>query len=241
LIAMNDPICPHCDTGAPIHYSGGKSKGRCLACVRSYNKEEIAKKRRDKKLALLAAPDDASGRRVCVKCFRHKLLSEFSPRKNRRCQEKLNKICDTCLTRVYNSDSRRSSGFDEAWWRKKAYTCNTAGRQALAKRRGVKVSKVALKDLDYVCKPQDLLQIFERQRGECYYCTDPLRPEATSVDHATPCDRGGAHHTANFRIACYDCNTLKWTRTEDEFFEFLRAYVLRLQRALAGLPQPKHQ
>jgi 5-methylcytosine-specific restriction endonuclease McrA len=224
---MNERICPHCDTGAPIHYSGSVSKGRCLPCARRYARVDIAGKRRAKKLALLAANDETSGWKVCAVCLELKLLSEFSPSKNRRCKQTLNKNCDTCLTRIYNSDARRAEGFDEGWWRRKAYTCNTAGRQALAGRLGVKVSKVALKDLEYVCKPQDLLQIFEQQRGECYYCTEPLRPDATSVDHATPCDRGGAHHPSNFRIACYDCNTLKWTRTEAEFWEFIARYIKR--------------
>jgi 5-methylcytosine-specific restriction endonuclease McrA len=126
-------------------------------------------------------------------------------------------------------------GFDEVWWRKKAYTCNTAGRQALAKRRGVNVRQVSLGDLDYVCKPQDIISIFDAQGGRCHYCDDPLTPEATSVDHATPLDRGGAHEPANFRVACYDCNLLKWSRTEEEFWEFIPLYVARF----AGRASPR--
>jgi 5-methylcytosine-specific restriction endonuclease McrA len=74
--------------------------------------------------------------------------------------------------------------------------------------------------------------MFERQGGLCHYCSDPLTPDSTSIDHATPCCRGGAHHPSNFRIACYDCNHLKWKRTEAEFWEFLQVYVPRLARKL---------
>jgi superfamily II helicase len=101
----------------------------------------MARLRAEKRKELLALNDETTGWKVCTKCLHNKRLSEFSSRSNSRVG-KLNKLCDTCLTRVYNSDARRSEGFDEVWWRNKAYTCISSGRPELAKRRNTKISEI---------------------------------------------------------------------------------------------------
>ena len=168
------------------------------------------------------------GRIVCSKCFRNKLESEYSPRANSK-RGKLNKVCDSCLTSIYACNSRASEGFDPVFWRKRAYTCNTAFRAALAKEKDVKVSEVKLKDLPHVCKPQELSEIFLKQDGKCYYCKCLLTTKDTSVDHATPISRGGSHEVTNYRLTCGDCNRLKFTRTEAEFLKFIMDYSQRFK------------
>lgn len=201
---------------------------RCVDCHRAYKKLAMARLRKERKLRLLAQSGDYC--KVCSKCLKKKRDSEFSTNRVDG-QGRANKICDTCLTAVYMSDSRRTAGFCEIWWRKRAYTCNTAFRNMLASQRGVPVTSLKLSDLPYVCKPQDLAEIFQRQGGLCAYCEDPLSPDNTSVDHATPKSKGGAHHPDNFRIACGDCNRLKHDRSEVEFREFLQVFIKRFKVA----------
>jgi 5-methylcytosine-specific restriction endonuclease McrA len=186
----------------------------------------MAELRRKRKERLLAQEGD--GCRVCVKCFKLKRESEFTTNRKDG-QGRKNKLCDSCLTSVYLSDSRRTQGFCEIWWRKRAYTCNTAFRNMTAKQKGLPLSAVKLSDLPYVCKPQDIIAIYDKQSGQCHYCRVMLTPDNTSVDHAQPKSKGGHHHPDNFRITCGDCNRLKHDRTEVEFRDFVSEFVKRFQ------------
>ena len=80
-----------------------------------------------------------------------------------------------------------------------------------------------------MCKPQDLVAIFEQQNGSCAYCGLVLTPKNLAVDHAHPRCRGGGYGVDNLLMACDDCNRLKWSRTEVEFRDFLKEYVKRFQ------------
>lgn len=195
--------------------------------LRERNARYAREKRKAEKLRIIAE-GNAGDYKICTKCLTRKLPSEFSTRKNGQ-TGKLNKICDACLTSVYLSPSRLSCGFDSIFWRKRAYTCNTAFRDLTARKLGIPVSQVRLSDLDYVCKPQDLAKIFDGQGGRCFFCQVDLVTSNTSVDHAEAKSRGGAHHPDNFRIVCTDCNHLKHTRSENEFLEFIKEYVLRFK------------
>lgn len=185
--------------------------------------------RHKRKMQMLETNTNApSGSRVCSKCFRLKRESEYSCRREDG-MGKINKICDACLTSAYTCASRKSSGFCPIFWRKRAYTCNTAYRYLLASHKGVPARTVKLTDLPYVCKPQDLANIFDQQNGRCFYCSFELVANDTSVDHATAKSKGGAHHPSNFRITCGACNRLKHTMSEEEFVEFVGEYAKRFK------------
>jgi len=196
-------------------------------------RESMSALRKKKKELLLVSDEIVDGRKICSKCYRSKLLSEFSTNREDG-SGRVNKLCDSCLTAVYASASRKTDGFCDIWWRQRAYSCNTAYRYLVAKQKNVPVSSVKLTDLDYVCKPQDLVPIFERQDRKCAYCRCPLVPDDTSVDHAIPKCRGGEHRPHNFRITCKDCNRLKWDRTEAEFHTFLISYLARFSSRTSG-------
>ena len=217
--------CKDCGFISELAYEGSQAVPRCLPCHRKMKKSTMAKARLAKKKEWLASSGShRDGWFVCTKCYKHKRLSEYGTTKGER-----NCLCDTCLTGVMNSKSRRNEGFTEAFWRRRAYTCNTVGRQRAAARLFVKVTEISLSDMEYVCKPQDLIQIFEKQKGQCFYCAKPLSSanKETSVDRAQPLSRGGAHIPENFRICCYDCNRLKYERTDVEFLKFLEEYKTR--------------
>lgn len=172
-----------------------------------------------------SAPVD---RKVCSKCLHQKRLSEFSPSKSAR-SGKMNSLCDSCLTYIYTGAAYATNGFCDVWWRKRAYSVNTAYRNMLARDRGVPFSSVSLVDLDYVCKPQDIAELFASQGGKCSYCLVALDPANTAVDHAEPKSKGGIHRPSNFRISCGDCNKLKHTKSEVEFRSFVIEYAKRFQ------------
>ena len=221
-------ICIECSAAfiPPAHVK--KPKARCVECHRVHGRKEMAELRRKRKLVMIAQSDHAADRKVCTKCLELKRLSEFSPRKNKRSGE-LCKLCDACLTYIYTSKSCVTNGFCAVWWRKRAYTMNTVHRNALAMDKGVKYSTIQLKDIDYIVKPQVLAAIYDQQKGLCSYCSMVLDPSNTSVDHAQPRSKGGAHRPENFRVTCGDCNRLKHTKSEVEFRSFVIDYAKRFQ------------
>ena len=223
---MNDTKsrkCMSCNGDEPLAVRGGKVHPRCEACHKAHRAKVAAKCRRNKKIELANQPEVSPGWKVCTKCYTLKRFSEF-----RTVRSRPTKVCDACLTSIYAVPSRVSAGFDAGFWRKRAYTCNTTARVTLAKRLGVPVASVKLTDLDYICKPQDLQNIFNDQDGGCFYCNEPLVADGTTtVDHSQAQCNEGAHHPENFRISCCDCNHLKFKRGEQEFLRFLQRFIKR--------------
>jgi 5-methylcytosine-specific restriction endonuclease McrA len=89
--------------------------------------------------------------------------------------------------------------------------------------------------------PQDehvsVRELWEDQKGRCFYCGCPLvpvwspttkaerqrkkwapdEPRPFQVDHAQPRSRGGKNRRANYRLSCVECNRHKGVLTEEEF------------------------
>jgi len=68
-----------------------------------------------------------------------------------------------------------------------------------------------------------LAEIFERTKGHCHFCGDPLvfknygKTEASEgaweIDHIIQKGRGGTKDLSNCLSACVRCNRLRWHRT----------------------------
>ncbi|MBI1976151.1 MAG: HNH endonuclease [Candidatus Omnitrophica bacterium] len=68
-----------------------------------------------------------------------------------------------------------------------------------------------------------LRRIFERTRGHCHFCGDPVQFSKRGwalnldgyweVDHVIQRGKGGARSTDNCLPACTRCNRLRWHRT----------------------------
>lgn len=67
----------------------------------------------------------------------------------------------------------------------------------------------------------DIIAIYERQEGRCFYCQVELYGEY-HVDHLTPFSRGGTNYPENLCCACKSCNASKHDKTQAEFEQFLR-------------------
>lgn len=50
-------------------------------------------------------------------------------------------------------------------------------------------------------------------RNRCVYCGAP----ADTIDHVTPCARGGLHEIGNLLPVCGPCNFAKHDKTREEF------------------------
>ena len=212
----------------------------CEYC--KYGKRILAlrAKRAAKREALMACEGDLKkleerGYRICPVCKAMRHLSEFSTNRSGG-EGKPHKVCDRCLTLMYTQ--RADKEFGKNFWRKKAYGMNSVARRILAKKRNVPVASLTLNDLEYVCKPQDLAALYDKQDGKCCYCGAKLTAKTVSCDHETPLSRGGKHALENLALCCLDCNYLKLTRTADEFRTFAKEYARRfLSEAADKEPQ----
>lgn len=210
-------VCTDCGKAEAV------SGPRCLECFRAVRKLQARALRGKKRKKLLENSKLVPiGNKICSRCFRQKKLCEFSRRHGE--QGRINDICDRCLSKLYVG---RGIGMDYGFWRRKAYSCNSVER---ARRKRRELRNVRLEELDWICKPQDLLKLFEAQEGKCAYCSVELTASIIQIDHKIPLTRGGKHNFNNLALSCRDCNYLKHTRTASEFFKFVAAYVLRFKQ-----------
>jgi 5-methylcytosine-specific restriction endonuclease McrA len=63
---------------------------------------------------------------------------------------------------------------------------------------------------------EDVVALFNKQKGECYYCTDPLS-DGYHVDHKTALAKGGSNGPENIALACPPCNLRKGILSAAEF------------------------
>lgn len=60
------------------------------------------------------------------------------------------------------------------------------------------------------------IAILKRDNNTCYYCGTP---QANTVDHLTPLDKGGTDDFTNLVAACATCNYSKGSRTEERYIK----------------------
>lgn len=212
----------------------GFGTSMCTDCHRAHRTAQMAALREKKRIELMADNDslETTGWRICSKCHHKRMVSEFGTSQGNR-MGKLNKICDKCLTRMYLSPARVQAGFNENYWRRRAYTANSVARQRYARLYNIKISDVRLSDLEWVCKPQDLAKLYDDQHGKCIYCGVELKPEETQIEHVLPLSKGGRHNVDNISLACRDCNYLKNSRNGEDFMKFLEEYAQRVLKKIA--------
>ncbi|MCE5252733.1 MAG: HNH endonuclease [Actinomycetia bacterium] len=73
--------------------------------------------------------------------------------------------------------------------------------------------------------PEDILRLYDEQRGRCFYCGTELNGRY-QVEYKTPLARGGTDWPENLCCACEYCASHKQNRTEEEF----KAYLAGLRR-----------
>ena len=61
--------------------------------------------------------------------------------------------------------------------------------------------------------------IYERDKGLCQLCGDPVVREKMTLDHIIPLAKGGIHSQSNVQLAHRGCNSKKGTKSMEEFFK----------------------
>ena len=70
--------------------------------------------------------------------------------------------------------------------------------------------------------PQQLEQLFQSQKGRCFYCGKVLKlvqDGNTSIDHKVPRVAGGTHTIDNLVFCCVSCNSRKQDMDFQEFID----------------------
>ena len=218
-----DPMCKDC------RVKPREEGPRCKECHRKWKRATMKRVRHKKRLEMLKQNPELvkEGKRICGKCFKIRQLTEFGTTQSRN-EGKMNKLCDRCLSQMYGY---KGEGLDYKYWRRRAYTVNTAARIRLAQRRNVKTKEIKFTDLSFECKPLDLQEMYDKD-PLCHYCRTELTSDNLSLDHKQPTSRDGDHSMDNLVMCCRDCNQLKLDRTYDEFLAFQEVYFTRLSKVL---------
>ena len=74
-------------------------------------------------------------------------------------------------------------------------------------------------------KVEDILSLYKKQKGRCYYCFMELCG-IYHVDHKIPLTRGGSNWPSNLCCACRHCNISKNDKTEQEFYDVMWDRIL---------------
>lgn len=75
-------------------------------------------------------------------------------------------------------------------------------------------------------KRMTLYKIYWTKGGPnfCFYCAGPVSNRTRTLDHLTPCSRGGSDEPVNIRLACITCNRAKADMTLMEFNHFVMTH-----------------
>ena len=68
------------------------------------------------------------------------------------------------------------------------------------------------------------LELVAKQGDSCNFCGEENLAETRKIsfDHIVPFDRGGSGDIKNLQILCRSCNSIKGTRTQKEFEDYMR-------------------
>jgi 5-methylcytosine-specific restriction endonuclease McrA len=79
---------------------------------------------------------------------------------------------------------------------------------------------------------ENLFDLATKTGFRCYYCHDDLEPGGTcpyrkspSVDHKTPLTSGGSNELENLVLCCHECNIIKGTLDDADFFRLLSLLI----------------
>lgn len=67
---------------------------------------------------------------------------------------------------------------------------------------------------------KEIQELLEVQKGCCNYCGADITVDR-HIDHKTPLSRGGSNWIENIQLLCPSCNLQKYTKTHEEFLQYL--------------------
>ena len=62
-------------------------------------------------------------------------------------------------------------------------------------------------------------EVWKKTHGYCSYCGTKFKPWEFCIEHMTPLSRGGTNEIENLVPSCIECNSIKGSKTLEEFRE----------------------
>ncbi len=136
-----------------------------------------------------------NGRQRCLACYRLRIKEwrERNPDKARAQRSRWNKKFRETRREEFNARRRRLRN----------------------KESGIEMYKRRIKWLlSGNVTRQELIEIYERQKGQCSYCNKPVKCffnplHLRGFDHIKPRSKGGKHEKNNIVVSCGRCNAIK--------------------------------
>jgi 5-methylcytosine-specific restriction endonuclease McrA len=146
------------------------------------------------------------GRRSKCKACRGKQVAEWYAQPNVR-EKHINRERKKRVDRGEEIRARDRERYQENPDGKRAAALRWA-KENPTKAKAIQARRRALKQAATVGQvtEKDLLQMFERNAGLCFYCNEV---EASTIDHVVPLVRGGTHSIGNLVPCCKRCNSSK--------------------------------
>lgn len=204
-------ICRDC--GSEFFSKIGTSPYRCLTCF-TKRKKVLCKKRRDN---LFSSDNDQII--TCRKCRKKLPISMFG----KNIDSSTKKSCLPCDKLVFlRGDIVKS----------RAAAINSRHVKEEFYRSGAKISP---NELVWICTKEWIEAEIKRASSMCSYCSVKLEwGKNLCFDHVVPLSRGGKLDGDNITPSCIDCNSLKGTKTGEEFISFLVEYAERVLSKFNG-------
>lgn len=160
--------------------------------------------------------------KVCSKCNKEKDLSEFHKEKKGKFGVRAEcKGCTKRRHRTYDSKEKYQKWVQNnkekgnvVYWNMRAWKVNDR-----YKRRYGITEKLS---------GQDLHDKFSKVTS-CCYCGTSIAHDDCHIEHIVPAFKGGPNTIDNIDFSCGKCNTTKGTRTDKEFFDYIKSIYNHLK------------
>lgn len=208
---MTERACTLCGVVKPMsEFSKGNAlggyKSYCKACQSAANKDYAARNKARKR--------EAPTEKRCPACAR--ILPGTAFYVSRRTSDGVQSYCKECqnkITHRWNESNKERvtqwranyyqayrshwRALDRAWAKANPLLKRSSMRRYQARKAGSTTDKV------------DYTTIWERDKGICYLCGQPIDRSDVHFDHVIPLSKGGSHTSDNIRAAHSLCNLRK--------------------------------
>lgn len=157
--------------------------------------------------------------KICGRCKKNLLIESFG--KDKRRKDGLMRMCKECVRIQYIK-------VQKPYRQKKREHIRFMEREREARNREKmnhfyfkKLTKFHWQKNKRKISVEEVQSMLIQQNKKCFYCKVELTGSNLHIEHYYP------KSNDKIVLACADCNRLKWTKTGDEFFIFIKEYVSR--------------
>lgn len=202
--------CSKCKQSKPekdYQVRKGRPSGQCRACKTLSEKNRRARIGiQPKKISRLK-----ENFKECLLCNTFKEFSKFS--KSARGSRGLSSYCKKCFSAQYKN---RESNTEAV---RKYRLSNRAVYLSQHRLHQFKRKTQIAAQTDGTVTDEFLVKVYDNPI--CYYCNGRFDLKHRTLEHKNPLSRGGMHSIKNIVMACFQCNSSKGSKTENEYRKVL--------------------